>query len=92
MTASNPDTHSLPRLYAALRDAGVSLLEGSARLALGTDTAGSVRVPAAMTGVAGMPVGLQLLAGPWREAHLLRLGASLEGVLGRGADLPGYPR
>ncbi|MFV8834730.1 amidase [Aquisalimonas sp.] len=40
---------------------------------------------------AGMPVGLQLLAGPWREAHLLRLGASLEGVLGCGADLPGYP-
>ena len=40
---------------------------------------------------AGMPVGLQLLAEPWQEAHLLRLGASLEGVLGRGADLPGYP-
>lgn len=40
---------------------------------------------------AGMPVGLQLLAGPWQEAHVLRLGASLEGLLGRGADLPGYP-
>src|SRR5262249_23482438 len=36
--------------------AGVSLLEGSALLALGSDTAGSVRIPASMTGNAGLKV------------------------------------
>ena len=36
--------------------AGVSLLEGSAVLALGSDTAGSVRIPACMTGNAGLKV------------------------------------
>ncbi|MCH8551908.1 MAG: amidase [Natronospirillum sp.] len=34
--------------------AGVSLIQGSALLALGTDTAGSVRVPASMTGTVGL--------------------------------------
>jgi aspartyl-tRNA(Asn)/glutamyl-tRNA(Gln) amidotransferase subunit A len=33
--------------------AGVSLLEGSALVALGTDTGGSIRIPAAMTGTVG---------------------------------------
>jgi aspartyl-tRNA(Asn)/glutamyl-tRNA(Gln) amidotransferase subunit A len=42
--------------------AGVSLLEGSALLALGSDTAGSVRIPASMTGNAGLKV--QSGAGP----------------------------
>src|SRR6201998_106541 len=36
--------------------AGVSLLEGSALLAFGSDTAGSVRIPASMTGNAGVKV------------------------------------
>jgi aspartyl-tRNA(Asn)/glutamyl-tRNA(Gln) amidotransferase subunit A len=36
--------------------AGVSLLEGSALLAFGSDTAGSVRIPACMTGNAGLKV------------------------------------
>jgi aspartyl-tRNA(Asn)/glutamyl-tRNA(Gln) amidotransferase subunit A len=36
--------------------AGVSLLEGSALLAFGSDTAGSVRIPASMTGNAGLKV------------------------------------
>src|SRR5215471_4770732 len=36
--------------------AGVGLLEGSAVLALGSDTAGSVRIPACMTGNAGLKV------------------------------------
>jgi aspartyl-tRNA(Asn)/glutamyl-tRNA(Gln) amidotransferase subunit A len=36
--------------------AGVSLLEGSAVLAFGSDTAGSVRIPACMTGNAGLKV------------------------------------
>lgn len=36
--------------------AGVSLSEGSALLAFGSDTAGSVRIPASMTGNAGLKV------------------------------------
>ena len=39
----------------------------------------------------GMPVGMQLLSGPWREAHLLRLGRCFEALIGRGSELPGYP-
>ncbi|HQB45269.1 MAG TPA: amidase family protein, partial [Polyangiaceae bacterium] len=34
--------------------AGISLWEGSCLLAFGTDTAGSVRIPASMTGMAGL--------------------------------------
>src|SRR3954471_22344306 len=41
--------------------AGVSLLEGSALLAFGSDTAGSVRIPACMTG----NVGLKVTLGRW---------------------------
>ncbi|MBA1148818.1 amidase [Ectothiorhodospiraceae bacterium WFHF3C12] len=57
--------------------AGVSLLEGSALLAFGTDTAGSVRIPASMTGT----VGLKTTAGRW----------SLEGIvpLSTTTDTPG---
>jgi len=39
--------------------AGVSLLEGSAQLAFGSDTAGSVRIPASMTGNVGLKVTLE---------------------------------
>src|SRR5581483_11120620 len=38
--------------------AGVSLLEGSALLAFGSDTAGSVRIPACMTGTVGLKLTL----------------------------------
>lgn len=66
--------------------AGVSLAEGSALLALGTDTAGSVRIPASMTGNAG----LKTSAGRWSCAGVVPLSPSLDsvGILGRSvADL-----
>ena len=51
--------------------AGVSLWEGSAVLAFGSDTMGSVRIPASMTGVAG----LKITAGRWSNAGIVPLRA-----------------
>lgn len=50
--------------------AGVSVAVGSARFALGTDTAGSVRIPAAMTGTTGLKPTWGLISshGVMREA------------------------
>ena len=64
--------------------AGVSLVNGTASLALGTDTAGSVRVPAAMTGVAG----LKTTVGRWSTAQIVPLSATLDtpGLLARSVD------
>ncbi|MGE0158227.1 MAG: amidase [Gemmatimonadales bacterium] len=45
------DTHRIPGGSSA--GAGVSLCEGSALLALGSDTGGSIRIPAALTGNVG---------------------------------------
>ncbi|MCG8419680.1 MAG: amidase [Proteobacteria bacterium] len=61
--------------------AGVSLAEGSATLALGTDTAGSVRVPASFTGV----VGLKTTQGRWSIDGIFPLSSSLDtpGILTR---------
>lgn len=61
--------------------AGVSLAVGSAALALGTDTAGSVRIPASMTGNAGLKTGV----GRWSIAQIAPLSPSLDtaGVLAR---------
>lgn len=61
--------------------AGVSLLEGSAMLALGTDTAGSVRIPASFTGM----VGLKTTFGRWSNQGIVPLSTSLDtpGVLAR---------
>ncbi len=61
--------------------AGVSLCEGSALVALGTDTAGSVRVPASMTGT----VGLKTSAGRWSLEGIVPLSPTLDtpGVLTR---------
>ena len=56
--------------------AGVSLWEGSALLALGTDTAGSVRSPASMTGT----VGLKTSAGRWSTQGVVPLSPSLDTV------------
>lgn len=64
--------------------AGVSLIGGTASLALGTDTAGSVRVPASMTGVAG----LKTTVGRWSTAQIVPLSATLDtpGLLARCVD------
>ena len=61
--------------------AGVSLAVGSALLALGTDTAGSVRIPASMTGNTGLKTGV----GRWSTAQIAPLSSSLDtaGLLAR---------
>lgn len=61
--------------------AGVSLWEGSALLAIGSDTAGSVRIPASMTGTAG----IRPTAGRWPTGGIVPLSPSLDtaGVLAR---------
>ncbi len=66
--------------------AGVSLMEGSALLAFGTDTAGSVRIPASLTGC----VGLKITHGRWPLKGIVPLSPSLDtpGLLARtAADL-----
>ncbi len=61
--------------------AGVSLMEGSALVALGSDTAGSVRVPASMTGT----VGLKVTAHRWPLGGIVPLSPTFDtpGVLTR---------
>jgi aspartyl-tRNA(Asn)/glutamyl-tRNA(Gln) amidotransferase subunit A len=61
--------------------AGVSLLEGSAFLALGSDTAGSVRIPASMTGT----VGLKVTIGRWSPEGVVPLSHTFDtpGLLAR---------
>jgi aspartyl-tRNA(Asn)/glutamyl-tRNA(Gln) amidotransferase subunit A len=63
--------------------AGVSLGEGSALLALGSDTAASVRLPAAMTGNAG----LKLTKDRWSSDGLVPLSHTFDtpGILARSA-------
>lgn len=61
--------------------AGVSLIEGSALVALGSDTAGSVRVPASVTGT----VGLKTTAGRWPLKGIVPLSPTFDtpGILTR---------
>src|SRR5437763_9688687 len=61
--------------------AGVSLLEGSALLAVGSDTAGSVRIPACMTGNAGLKVTI----GRWSTEGVVPLSFTFDtpGLLAR---------
>jgi len=61
--------------------AGVSLCEGSALLAFGTDTAASVRLPASFTGNAG----LKLTKGRWSTDGIVQLSSTLDtpGILAR---------
>jgi aspartyl-tRNA(Asn)/glutamyl-tRNA(Gln) amidotransferase subunit A len=68
--------------------AGVSLLEGSALLALGSDTAGSVRIPACMTGT----VGLKVTLGRWSAEGLVPLSHTFDtpGLLARSVSDAAY--
>lgn len=61
--------------------AGVSLVEGTALLAFGTDTAGSVRIPASVTGT----VALKTTWGRWSTDGIVPLSPSLDtaGILTR---------
>jgi len=61
--------------------AGVSLNEGSALLAFGSDTAGSVRIPASLTGNAG----LKLTIGRWSAEGVVPLSFTFDtpGILAR---------
>lgn len=64
--------------------AGVSLLEGSAIVALGSDTAGSVRIPASVTGT----FGYKPSAGRWPLDGLVPLSPTFDtpGFLARSAE------
>lgn len=68
--------------------AGVSLLEGSASLALGSDTAGSVRIPACMTG----NVGLKVTLGRWSTEGVVPLSSTFDtpGLLARSVSDVAY--
>lgn len=61
--------------------AGVSLIEGSALVAMGSDTMGSVRIPASVTGT----VGVKVTAGRWPTDGLVPLSPTFDtpGVLTR---------
>jgi aspartyl-tRNA(Asn)/glutamyl-tRNA(Gln) amidotransferase subunit A len=63
--------------------AGVTLGEGTALIALGTDTAGSVRIPASMTGNAG----IKTTKGRWSTEGVVPLSPTFDttGLLARGA-------
>lgn len=56
--------------------AGVSLLEGSALIALGSDTGGSIRIPAALTGT----VGERTTAGRWPTDGVVPLSRTFDTV------------
>src|SRR5437763_14271551 len=68
--------------------AGVSLLEGSAQLAFGSDTAGSVRIPASMTG----NVGLKVTLGRWSTEGVVPLSFTFDtpGLLARSVAAIAY--
>lgn len=77
-TPRNPwDTTRIPG--GSSSGAGVSLCQQSAFIALGTDTAGSVRIPASFTG----RVGLKTTKGLWPTNNIVPLSTSLDtaGVL-----------
>lgn len=74
-TPLNPWSGDKPRAPGGSSSgAGVSLVQGTALLAFGTDTAGSVRIPAALTG----QVGLKTTFGRWSNAGIVPLSSSLD--------------
>lgn len=81
---SSPDAPRVPG--GSSSGAGVSLAQGSALAALGTDTAGSVRIPASFTG----QTALKVTHGRWSQEGIVPLSPSLDtpGILARSiADL-----
>lgn len=68
--------------------AGVSLVEGSALVALGTDTGGSIRIPASLTGT----VGFKTTAGRWPTSGTVPLSTTFDtvGALTRSVVDAGY--
>ena len=81
-TPRNPwdaNTHRAPG--GSSSGAGVSLCEGTALVALGSDTAGSVRIPASVTG----NVGLKTSYGRWPVSGIFPLSPTLDtaGILTR---------
>jgi aspartyl-tRNA(Asn)/glutamyl-tRNA(Gln) amidotransferase subunit A len=72
----DPQAHRIPGGSSC--GAGVSLWEGSALLALGTDTGGSIRIPASMTGV----VGHKTTYGRWPVDGVVPLSFTLDTVGG----------
>ena len=84
-TPRNPwdrDVHRVPG--GSSSGAGVSLCQGSALIALGTDTSGSVRIPAALTG----NVGYKPTIGRWSTAGITPLSPTFDtpGILARTVD------
>lgn len=75
----DPRSHRAPG--GSSSGAGTSLFEGSAKIAFGTDTAGSVRIPAAWTG----HVGLKTTKGRWSTEGIVPLSTTLDtpGILTR---------
>ncbi len=76
-TPRNPwdaETHRIPGGSSA--GAGVSLWEGSALIALGSDTGGSIRIPASMTGT----VGHKQTFGRWSTEGVVPLSTTLDTV------------
>ncbi|MEK9504359.1 amidase [Gaopeijia maritima] len=76
-TPRNPhddEHHRIPGGSSA--GAGVSLVEGSAVVALGTDTGGSIRIPASLTGT----VGLKTTVGRWPTDGVVPLSTTLDTV------------
>jgi aspartyl-tRNA(Asn)/glutamyl-tRNA(Gln) amidotransferase subunit A len=71
----NPWDANAPRVSGGSSSgAGVSIAEGSALLAFGTDTGGSVRIPASVTG----QVGLKTSIGCWSTAGIVPLSSTFD--------------
>ena len=83
-TPRNPWDDELHRIPGGSSSgAGVSLIEGSAVAALGSDTGGSIRIPAGMTGT----VGMRTTFGRWSAEGVVPLSPTLDvaGALTRSA-------